>query len=266
MKNVLITGTSSGIGAAIANYLHEKGYQVIGTSRKPSSKEGKHRQLQLDVTDDQSVKKCIRQAQKVLGTIDVLVNNAGVGISGPLEDTTIEDAKWQFETNYFGVVRMTQAVLPQMRAKNRGMILNICSVASLFGVPFQGHYAATKFALNGFTESLRYELSDFNIDVANINPGDFKTDFTKNRQFIKNISPTYQVTFQRLMKLFEKEEENGADPIMIAKLIHKLVQREKGLKISYNVGRSDQLIFLRLKNLIGGNLFEKVVRQIWKLP
>ena len=265
MKNILITGTSSGIGAAVASYLHTKGYQVVGTSRRPTTLNNDYQTIKLDVTEEASVRQCIKEATKIMGTIDVLVNNAGIGISGPLEDTTIEEAKWQFETNYFGVVRMTQAILPQMRAKNKGMILNINSMLGLIGIPFQGHYAATKFALGGFTESLRYELVEYNIEVTNINPGDFKTDFTKNRQFIKTISPDYRKTFDSVTKISEASEAEGADPIMIAKLIHRLVQKEKGLKIRYNIGKTDQMLFLRLKNLIGDNLFEKVARGIWKI-
>lgn len=265
MKNILITGTSSGIGAAVANYLHTKGYQVIGTSRKPATSNSDYQTIKLDVTEETSVKQCIQQATEILGTIDVLVNNAGIGISGPLEDTTIEESKWQFETNYFGVVRMTQAILPQMRARNKGMILNISSMLGLIGIPFQGHYAATKFALGGFTESLRYELASYDIEVTNINPGDFKTDFTKNRQFIKTISPDYKKTFDSVTKISEESEADGADPIMIAKLIHQLVKKERGLKIRYNIGKTDQMLFLRLKNLIGDNLFEKVARGIWKI-
>lgn len=265
MKNILITGTSSGIGAAIANYLCDKGYNVIGTSRKGSSGETNYKTVKLDVTDEDSIKECIQEATKIYGDIDVLINNAGVGISGSIEDTTIEEAKWQFETNYFGVVRMTQAILPKMRNRNKGIIINISSMLSLIGIPFQGYYCSTKFALGGFTESLRYELVPYNIQVTNINPGDFKTDFTKNRSFIKNTSSTYQAQFDKMIAMVEKDEANGADPIMIGKLVHKLIQKKRKLKIRYNVGKTDQMILLHIKNLIGDNLFEKIAKFIWKL-
>lgn len=265
MKNVLITGTSSGIGEVIAKYLTQNGFHVIGTSRKGTSQNKEFKTLKLDVTDDVSVTNLVAQATAEFGKIEVLINNAGFGIAGPIEDTNMADAKKQLDTNYFGVVRMTKAVLPQMRAQNNGLIINISSMAGLLGVPFQAHYAASKYAVEGFTESLRYELLPFNIKVTNISPGDFKTSFTKNRIIEQTITPAYQATFDQMMQTFEKEENNGADPIIIAKLVKQLIEQKKHPKIRYVVGKTDQKMFMGLKRLIGGNLFEGVAKSIWKL-
>lgn len=265
MKNILITGTSSGIGAIIAQHLIEHGYNVIGTSRKGGKPNNKFRTLQLDVTDDNSVTNLVHQATTIFGKIDVLINNAGMGIAGAIEDISIEAAKRQLDTNYFGVVRMTKAILPHMRANNKGLIINISSMAGLMGIPFQAHYAASKFALEGFTESLRYELLPFNIQVTNLNPGDFKTDFTQNRSFAKTVSPAYQSKFHHMMQLFEEDERNGANPVMIAKLVQKIIQKPQTTKVRYVVGKKEQTIFVALKRWIGDNLFEKVAKSIWKL-
>ena len=261
MKNILITGTSSGIGAIIAAYLSKKGYNVIGTSRKGSTNtDNGFKTLKLDVTNGESVENLIQEATKEFGDIDVLINNAGIGYSGPLEDMSIEVAKSQFETNYFGVVRMTQAVLPMMRKNNKGLIINIGSMLGLVGMPFQGHYAASKFALEGFMESLRLELTPFNIQATNICPGDFKSDFAKNRSVQQQVSADYQSQFNKLMEFYEKGEAEGADPIMIAKLVEKLIKKKKGHKIRYVVGKLEQTIYLPVKRVVGSSVFERLVK------
>lgn len=265
MKNILITGTSSGIGAIIANHLTENGFNVIGTSRKGGTSNDNFKTLKLDVTNDESVKKLVEQALEIFGKIDVLINNAGMGIAGSVEDTPIENAKAQFETNYFGVVRMTQAVLPHMRAKNGGKIINIGSLMGLLGMPYQAHYAASKFAIEGFTQSLRHELVPFNIQATNICPGDFKSDFTKNRNTISTISTAYKSSFDSMMSMVHEDESNGDDPIKIAKLVRQLIQKQGELKVRYVIGKTEQTISVQLKRLIGDNLFERILKRVWKL-
>ncbi len=265
MKHILITGTSSGIGLSIANYLHGQGHRVLGTSRNAKNKSFDFQTLPLDVTDDASVKACIQEAIDILGSIDVLINNAGMGISGPAEDTTIEEAKTQFETNYFGVVRMTQAVLGHMRELNKGTIININSFLGIIGSPLQSHYAASKYALRGFTESLRYEISSYDIETTDLILGDFKTNFTTNRNEINRISPHYWSMYDSVMEVIERDEHNGADPILVSKLIAKLLRKKGKLKISYSVASPLQKSLLHLKGLIGDNLFENIAKRVWKL-
>ena len=179
-KVVLITGTSSGIGKAAAELLSKNNYKVYGTSRKVI-KSDIFEMIQMDVTDDNSVSKAINYIVEKEGKIDILINNAGIGIAGPIEDTFIEEVRQQFETNFIGVVRTCQNVLPIMRENNGGLIINVASMAGQIGLPYQGLYSASKFAIEGFSEALRLEVLQFGIDVIVVEPGDIATSFTKNR-------------------------------------------------------------------------------------
>ncbi len=262
-KTVLITGASSGIGKIIAEYLFEKGYTVYGTSRNPTT--STFPLLPLDVTSDTSVEQLMQVLEVQNIKVDVLINNAGVGIGGPLENFTIDEAKAQFETNFFGVVRMVNAFLPLMRAQASGLIINIGSMAGLIGLPFQGHYSASKYALEGYLSALRMEVLPFNIKVFNINPGDFRTGFTANRRIIDNVDPVYQPKFDQLLKMYEHDENNGADPLLIARKVEKLLRKKGGYKVRYVVGKFDQVIGVPLKRLLGDSLFEKVMMLFWKI-
>jgi short-subunit dehydrogenase len=264
-KNILITGTSSGIGKAIAEHLTDKGHKVIGTSRKKEVFNPKFETLTLDVTIDKSVEEASLKAIEKLTKIDVLINNAGYGVFGPIEKTSMDEAKQQFETNYFGVLRMINAVIPHMKKNGGGLIINISSMGGLIGLPFQGHYSASKFALEGLLEALRLELSPFNITVVNINPGDFKTSFTANRKQISAVSSDYHEKTEQFLKLYESDEENGSDPIIISKLLEQLISKDKGFKVRYVVGKSSQTMGVALKRILGNNLFEKLMRKIWKV-
>lgn len=262
MKKILITGASSGIGQSIGEYLHSQGHQVVGTSRNPEPAAQTFKLVKLDVTDNLSAASAVEKAIEIMGSIDVLINNAGIGISGSLEETSIEEAKWQFETNYFGVVRMNKQIIPHFRGNQQGMIINIGSLGGLIGLPFQGHYSASKFALEGYCEALRVELKPFGIKVCNICPGDFRTAFTQNRKLIQDAGEVYQDQFEHFLKTYENDEKNGSDPILIAKFIHKLLNK-RSLKPRYIIGHSSQTIGIPIKRLIGAHLFEKVMMKIW---
>jgi short-subunit dehydrogenase len=279
-KTVLITGASSGIGKIIADHLNGVGYEVYGTSRKAVSTADNQPAtagllaqsstctvplLTLDVTSDASVEQLMQVLEEKKIKVDVLINNAGVGLAGPLENFTIEEAREQFETNFFGVVRMVNAFLPLMRKQGGGLIINIGSMAGLIGLPFQGHYSASKYALEGYLSALRMEVLPFNIKVFNINPGDFRTGFTANRRIIKKVDPVYQTKFNQLLKMYEHDENNGADPLLIAKKIEKLLFKVGGFKQRYVVGKFDQVIGVPLKRLLGDTLFEKVMMLFWKI-
>jgi short-subunit dehydrogenase len=263
-KNIFITGASSGIGKSIAEYLTAKGHTVIGTSRKKQLADKGFELIQLDVLDQNSVDVAFQYSIEKLGTIDVLINCAGYGIYGALEDTSIEEAKEQFETNYFGTVRVTNCFLPHFRAQKKGIIINIGSMAGFIGMPFQGHYSASKFALEGYVEALRMELKPFNISACNINPGDFKTDFTSNRKVSKLISPAYKDQFNQLLKTYAKEEDNGADPISIAKLVNRLIMKD-AVSVRYVVGKRSQTIGVLIKRLVSSNVFEKIMLKAWNV-
>jgi NAD(P)-dependent dehydrogenase (short-subunit alcohol dehydrogenase family) len=182
MKSVLITGTSSGIGEATAQYFLKLGWRVCATARHPEklgiwSHVEQVLPVALDVADPESVRSAIGDALRVMGGLDVLVNNAGVGLAGPLEAIAAEEIENHFRTNLFGSIRMIQQVLPVFRKQRQGVIVNVSSVAGRFGVPFLSPYCASKFALEGLTESLYYELVPFGVRVKLIEPGGVKTKF-----------------------------------------------------------------------------------------
>lgn len=184
MKSVLITGTSSGIGEATAQYFLKRGWRVFATARQPE-KLGDWSRIEqiipmpLDVTKPESVRSAIDDALRIAGRLDVLVNNAGVGLAGPLEAIPVEEIESHFQTNLFGAIRMIQEILPVFRKQRQGVIVNVSSVAGRFGVPFLSPYCAGKFALEGLSESLYYELLPFNIRIKLIEPGGIKTSFAQ---------------------------------------------------------------------------------------
>ena len=170
--------------------------------------------IQMDVTDDTSIKTAVRHIVDKEGHLDVVVNNAGIGVAGSIEDTSMEEIKFQFETNFFGVFRVCHEVLPIMRIQRSGYIINISSIAGLIGVPFQGAYSASKFALEGLTEALRMEIKSFGIHTVLIEPGDFNTGFTINRIKTKKsqISSIYSDRFKRALHIMKEDERNGSKP------------------------------------------------------
>lgn len=263
MKNILITGTSSGFGKIIAETLHAKGHTVMGTSRNPNKVSVDYAMLPLDVTKEESVTNVIDQFLQLHGKIDVLINNAGFGISGPVEDTRIEEAKFQLETNFFGAARMIQATLPHMRKNGGGLIINICSIGGQIGMPFQGFYSASKFALEGLTEALRIEVRPFNIHITNINPGDFATNFTENRQLTKTVSAPYESKFNAALRIYEKDEKNGSDPKILANLIVRLIAKKKNYRVRYLVGNFMQKMGVRLKKIMGSRTFESLMINLY---
>jgi NAD(P)-dependent dehydrogenase (short-subunit alcohol dehydrogenase family) len=173
--NILITGASSGIGLAIAQDLSRRGHRVFGTSRKPDGAGHGFDMLSLDVTNDASVAACVEEVLGRVGRIDMLINNAGYALYGAAEETSMAELDQQMQANFYGMVRMTQAVLPSMRAHGAGKIINMSSVNGLLALPYTAAYSASKFALEGYSEALRYELLPLGIAVSLIEPGGVKT-------------------------------------------------------------------------------------------
>ncbi len=264
MKNILITGTSSGFGKEIAELLSTKGYNVVGTSRNPSLIESKYPILRLDVNEDYAAENVLKQFIETHAKIDVLINNAGFGIAGPIEETSIDEAKAQFETNFFGIVRMIKATLPFMRSQKGGLIINMGSIGGQIGLPFQGYYSASKFALEGFTEALRIEVRPFNINILNVNPGDFSTKFTANRQITKFLTNEYQPRFEKALKIYEKDEKRGSNPLEVALLIEKLILKGESYKVRYFVGSAIQKLAVGIKKYIGSQTFENIMIKNYK--
>jgi len=260
-KVILVTGASSGLGLATANALSAKGHKVYGTSRDISRLKGvAFSPLEMDVTDDVSVRTAVEKVRQAEGGIDVVVNNAGNGIAGPLYAMPVEFAKKQFEVNFFGVVRVCSAVLPGMIEKKQGLVINISSLAGLFGLPYQGLYSASKFALEGYSESLRMELQNTGVKVAVVNPGDFKTAFTGSREKMTFTLNNDQLKkeFEAAVASIEKDEGIGAHPGKLAAQICKIVDTSKPSH-NYLVGAIGQTIVPTLKKILPGSLFVKLM-------
>jgi len=181
-KVVLITGGSSGIGKSIGEFLLEKGYKVFGTSRNPERYDSsKFTILTMDVKNLQSIWNTVETIIDKEGRLDILINNAGVGITGPIEEIPEAEIKANFETNFFGPINVIKSVLPQMRKQKSGLIINVTSIAGYMGLPYRGIYSASKRAIELLTEAFRMELKDFNIKMTNVAPGDFATNIAAGR-------------------------------------------------------------------------------------
>lgn len=269
-KVVLITGASSGIGQSLALTLMEKGYKVYGTSRKANyetllkAKNGTGfvQMLPLDVCSESSVKAAVDYVLEKESSIDILINNAGFGIAGSVEDTSPEEALSQFDTNFFGVLRVCRAVLPRMREKGQGLIVNISSVAGLISVPYQSMYSASKYAIEAMTEALRIEVKPFGIKVSMVEPGDTKTGFTDKRQYVKaSSSSVYTETFTKSIKTMEKDEQNGPPPKVVVDAVLKVIN-SKNPPVRIVAGFSYKAMVLG-KRLVPAWFLEFVVSKLY---
>ncbi|MDB5149378.1 MAG: hypothetical protein JWQ57_3398 [Mucilaginibacter sp.] len=260
-KVILVTGASAGIGLATARSLNVQGHRVYGASRNILELENlPFIPLQLDVTDDISVKNAVQAIIRTEGRIDVLVNNAGNGIAAPLYDMSAETAKSQFEVNFFGVIRMSSAVLPGMITRKQGLVINMSSIAGLVGLPYQGIYSASKFAIEGYSHSLRMELQRTGIKIAVVNPGDFKTEFTSSRRKMpfKLADDQLRGDFNAAITNMEADERKGGNPDIVAAKICKIVETSSPAQ-NYLVGALGQTIAPLLKILLPGSLFVKLM-------
>jgi len=264
---VLITGASSGIGQACAVYLHRRGYRVYGTSRQAQTiQPDSFEMIQMDVDSDASVERGIDFIVRQEGRLDVVVNNAGFGIAGAIEDTSIDEAESQFETNFFGVLRVCRTALSLMRKQRSGYIVNISSLAGLVGIPFQGLYSASKFALEGLTEALRVEVRPFGIRAVLIEPGDFPTQFgvhrRKTRQSLEN--PAYRQRLDNALGVMEADEMNGPSPESVARLLEHIIETPAP-RLRYTVGPTLERIEAALKGWVPAWLFEWGLAKYYKL-
>jgi len=237
MQTALVTGTSTGIGRETALHLARQGYRVFAGARNPDNVEP-HPGIvpkQLDVDHDGSVQACVREVLSEAGGIDVLVNNAGVGLGSAVELAPLDRVRAMFETNFYGAVRMMQAVLPSMRERRSGTVVNVTSVMGHLTLGCHGFYAATKFALAAVSESLAIEAQPFGIRVAIIEPGVILTPIWSKAESLMPPDHPYQFAFKRLMRLFESQLDEGTPADIVARAIYDTV-REGGTKIRYPVG------------------------------
>ncbi|WP_270087239.1 SDR family NAD(P)-dependent oxidoreductase [Sphingobacterium sp. SYP-B4668] len=241
-QTILITGASSGFGLLAANKLYQSGYNVIGTSRNPEKYQSQvpFKMLALDITDDSSIQSFGKQLFSEIGKLDVLINNAGFYLSGLAEETTIEQGKQQFETNFWGTVKLTNELLPYFRKQLSGKIITLGSIMGLISLPGGAYYAATKHALEGYFQALRFELNEFNIKVSMVEPVGFKTNIVSNSMVAENKIAdydSYRKTLEDYTKdLFTKSEE----PTAVIQTLLKLVE-SKNPTFSHPVGKGSIL-------------------------
>ena len=264
-KIILITGASSGFGKAAAERLAAKGHTVYGTSRR----EQRHpslRFLQMDVRDASSVKAGIESIINKEGRIDVAICNAGMGIGGALELATHDEIHLQMQTNFMGCVNVCQQVLPYMRKQRSGRIINLSSIGGVMGLPYQGFYSASKFAIEGFSEALSAEVKGYGITVSIVEPGDFKTGFTASRRNSQATldNPAYGESFRRSLAIIEKEENGGLAPEVLARTIEKIINARHP-KLRYPVANLEQRLSIWLHTILPGNRFVDVLRNYYKV-
>lgn len=260
----LVTGASSGFGQITAHKLAAHGYRVFGTSRQKFYKPSNGIvMLQLDVQSDDSVKTCIEQLLNQVEQIDLLINNAGTLHVGAIEETSLEQARTVLETNFWGVVRTTNAVLPIMRQQRRGRIINVSSLAGLVGTPGEGFYSASKFALEGYSETLSLEVRPFNIHVSLIEPGFFKTNLSNTLATGDTTIPDYNALRQTIQAFIKDAIATGDDPAKVADLIVR-VAKKSSPQLRYRVGQ-DAIWVPRMKALFP-KAFRWGLRKKFNLP
>ena len=265
-KVVLITGGSSGIGKSVGEFLQAKGFKVYGTSRNPDNyPNSKFPIVALDVTKPETISKCIFDVLTLEPKIDVLLNNAGAGITGPIEEIPDEEIKRNFETNFFGPINVIKAVLPSMRKHNSGLIINVTSIAGYMGLPYRGIYSASKGALELITEAFRMELKGFNINMTNVAPGDFATNIAAGRYHapVLDNSP-YKETYGKTLSMMDEHVDSGSDPKQMAEAIFKIIEA-KNPKIHYKVGAFMQKFSIVLKRILPDKVYEKMLMNHYKL-
>jgi short-subunit dehydrogenase len=259
-QTVLVTGASSGIGKATALLLQREGFMVFGTTRRPDAVAPQEfPMLALDVRSDDSVKALFDK----VGRLDVLIDNAGYALTGAAEETTLAEAKAQFETNFFGAVRVVNAALPAMRAARAGKVIIIGSLAGLTAIPFSAFYSATKFALEGYAEALWHELRPFGINVTLVEPGFVRTRLGEASQVAAGPLPVYADFEKRALRAIDGAVSRGMAPERVAARVLGIVQSDQP-RLRYRVG-ADATWLPRLKNVAPWRVFAAGVRRTFAL-
>lgn len=260
-KVILITGGSSGIGKAIGLYLAELGYKVYGTTRDKAKypEFSGFPLLEMDVRKANTIKNAVEMLLEKESRIDVLVNNAGIGITGPMEETPQEEVIKAFATNFNGPLSVINEVLPVMRQQKEGLIISITSIAGYMGLPYRGIYSASKAALEVVTESYRLETKSFGIKFTTLAPGDFATNIASGRYHtpVYENSP-YKEMYKNTLRAIDEDVDSGGDPIEVGKKIAKIISA-KNPKPHYRVGSFIQRLSITLKGILPGLWFEKLL-------
>ena len=259
-KVTLVTGVSSGIGREIAQHLAQRGARVFGTARNPKSASPIPgvEIVRMDVTDDSSVSEAIQHIVQKAGPVEVLVNNAGYGLTGALEETILQEARDQFETNFFGVLRVTNAVLAGMRQAGYGRIVNISSVVGFIPAPFMGMYTASKHAVEGYTETLDHEVRQFGVRAVLVQPSYTKSNINQNEKAAQTHLDAYAVHRQRMHEVVAKGVKNGDEPQLVAEGVFRAVTA-KSPRLRYPVGKG--VLLSRLRRFAPVALFDRAIRK-----
>lgn len=265
-KVVLVTGVSSGIGRETAQLLAERGFRVFGSARDPRRVDAISgvEMLQLDVTDDASATESVQSVLREAGRLDALVNNAGYALAGALEETSLQEAHEQFETNFFGVLRMVNAVLPAMRAQASGRIVNVSSVVGVIPEPYMGIYVASKHALEGYTETLDHEVRQFGIRVSLVEPGFTRTGLGANGKTTDRVLGAYAAQREQALAFIQEQVRNGAGTRSVAEAIQRALTASSP-RLRYRVGRPVRLV-IALKWLLPEAVFYRLVRRVFQIP
>lgn len=265
-KVVLITGGSSGIGKAIGDFLFHKGFTVYGTSRNPEKVSNSLFPLiALDVREAASIQSAVATIIQEAGRLDIVINNAGVGITGPLEEIPMEEIKNNFETNFFGPIEVMKAALPQMRVQQSGLIINITSIAGYMGLPYRSVYSASKGALELITEALRMEVKSFGIQITNVAPGDFATNIAAGRFHAPVVQGSaYEKVYAGVLQTMDAHVDSGSNPNEMAEAIYQIIQNPNP-RIHYKVGVFMQKFSIVLKRILPDKVYEKMLMNHYKL-
>lgn len=262
---ILITGITSGFGRAMASQLCTDGHKVYGTYRRDSEQIPGVTYLKADVRDEAALQSAVNSVMDKEGRIDTVISNAGMGIGGPLEFTSTEDAQRQMDVNFMGMVRLLNLVVPIMRRQHHGHIICISSIGGLMGLPYQGMYSASKFAIEGYCEALRLEVRQFGIHVTVINPGDFFTGFTAARS--KNLPPeaaTAYTGYSASMASIESDERSGLQPDYLARRISRIVRKKRPAN-RYIIATLVQKFSVFLKAILPARWFDSILASYYKL-
>lgn len=264
-KVVLITGAASGIGKACAEHLARHGHRVFGGDRNPATDATPVTPLLMDINDDDSVVAAVAEVLSVAGRLDVVVNNAGFGIAGSIEDTSMEEARAQLETNFFGAMRVIKAALPHLRSQGSGLIVNVTSIGGIIALPFQGPYSASKFALEGLSEALRMEVAPLGVKVAVLEPADCRTGFTAARRKVEGADRgAYREAFATSLAVIEADEIGGADPEVVARRLAKIIASPSP-RLRYMAGSPTERLAVLLKRVLPYGLFAPIIAGHYKV-
>jgi NAD(P)-dependent dehydrogenase (short-subunit alcohol dehydrogenase family) len=262
---VLVTGASSGIGLACATQLHQRGYRVFGANRQPRA-DAPFATLRMDVTDEQSVKGGIQAIVQQTGRLDAVINCAGFGYAGAVEDHSVAEAQEQLNTDFFGTFRVCRAALPVMREQHAGHIVNVGSIAGTISLPFVGLYSAAEFAMIGLTEALRLETRPFGIHAVTIRVGDACTGFTANRRhtLASRNGSVYSHQFRTMLSILEKDERSGIAPLKVAQLVEKIITSRTPRGV-YTIGPIFEVFAATARPFVPARFFEWCVRKYYRL-